>query len=476
MAEKAPSLKRPNTKDGSVSPPPVKRRQQSTATPKAVAEFFKPASQKAQEPEKIGWAIVDDSLLVGTYKASTATPLAEASGPRRIAIFDLDGTLITPASGNKFGRDASDWKWWHTGVPTTLRELHEKGYLVAIVSNQSGLNVNSKAAGKAPKADSKRLETFKTKLAAVLSQLDLPISIYAATTKDEFRKPRPGMWRQLLDTNDLGGGPGMVDMGKSFFVGDAGGRSSTSGGKTKDFSCSDRDFAANIGIPYYTPEEYFLGEEPKPFAREFDPTAYLGLVAGATDAGKSQPSGTETLWLMCSDGAPAPPQFSKKNPVDVVLLCGSPGAGKSTFFWRHLKPLGYERVNQDTLKTRDRCLKVAAEHLAEGVSVAVDNTNADAETRAHWVKLAQKHNVPIRCVLLTAPAKLCEHNDAVRALSASEQLNPEHRSMLPKLAFSSFVSRFRRPQVDEGFQDLLEVRFVFDGDDEAKRLWGQFWV
>ena len=42
--------------------------------------------------------------------------------------------------------------------------------------------------------------------------------------------------------------------------------------------------------------------------------------------------------------------FEKANNKDVVLFCGPPGAGKSTFFWKHLKPLGYERVNQDTLK------------------------------------------------------------------------------------------------------------------------------
>jgi len=35
----------------------------------------------------------------------------------------------------------------------------------------------------------------------------------------------------------------------------------------------------------------------------------------------------------------------------LVLLCGSPGAGKSTFFWTQLAPQGYERVNQDTLGT-----------------------------------------------------------------------------------------------------------------------------
>jgi predicted ABC-type ATPase len=49
--------------------------------------------------------------------------------------------------------------------------------------------------------------------------------------------------------------------------------------------------------------------------------------------------------------ATASPPFSRKNPQELVIFCGSPGAGKSTFYWDYLEPLGYERVNQDTLKT-----------------------------------------------------------------------------------------------------------------------------
>jgi bifunctional polynucleotide phosphatase/kinase len=85
---------------------------------------------------------------------------------------------------------------------------------------------------------------------------------------------------------------------------------------------------------------------------------------------------------------------------------------------------------------RQKCVKVAKEHLTAGTSVAVgksdsrsangvnlkdidellpDNTNADPETRAHWTELAKELKIPIRCIFFTAAPALCKHNDAVRA-------------------------------------------------------------
>jgi bifunctional polynucleotide phosphatase/kinase len=81
-----------------------------------------------------------------------------------------------------------------------------------------------------------------------------------------------------------------------------------------------------VGIPYKTPEEFFRDEEPEPFIRLFDPTTYFNKSTEHTP-------------------------FSKINDLDIIIFCGSPGSGKSTFYKNQLIPLGYQRVNQDTLKT-----------------------------------------------------------------------------------------------------------------------------
>ena len=103
--------------------------------------------------------------------------------------------------------------------------------MIVVLSNQGGISLDSKG----PK---KRLITFKEKASAVLNQLDMPISIYAATEKDIYRKPRIGMWTELLDDYEVSSDD--LDLEHSIFVGDAAGRHAEAGKTDKDFSCSDR--------------------------------------------------------------------------------------------------------------------------------------------------------------------------------------------------------------------------------------------
>lgn len=41
-----------------------------------------------------------------------------------------------------------------------------------------------------------------------------------------------------------------------------------------------------------------------------------------------------------------------------------------------------------------------------------------------------------------------------------QSLNPESRAMLPRMAFSSYGTRFREPKLDEGFEDITKVDFL----------------
>jgi bifunctional polynucleotide phosphatase/kinase len=202
-------------------------------------------------------------------------------------------------------------------------------YRVVIFTNQGGLDLHPDKP-KGPKMAKYKVTAFKQKCNAVLSQLDIPMTLYAATGKDIYRKPRPGMWMEMKHDYELADSD--IDHENSVFVGDAGGRvAELKGGRgaaPKDFSCSDRNLAHNVGIKYQTPEEFFLGEKPRDFSRDFD-LANFPFVEEDGDDGL---------------------HFEKTNGKDVILFVGPPGAGKSTFYWKYFKPLGYERVNQDILK------------------------------------------------------------------------------------------------------------------------------
>ena len=103
------------------------------------------------------------------------------------------------------------------------------------MSNQGGIRLKPDI--KTTKSDVRRLTMFKDKVGHILDQLNISMILYAATENDRFRKPRAGMWEEMLVDYHLDFVS--VDLQDSFFVGDAGGRRAVKGAP-QDHACSDR--------------------------------------------------------------------------------------------------------------------------------------------------------------------------------------------------------------------------------------------
>ncbi|KXS17415.1 PNK3P-domain-containing protein [Gonapodya prolifera JEL478] len=412
----------------------------AVATELTSVAFFNPSSAGSLGPlsTPIAWHRVNEDFIWGEFdptggdgSAARKVSLGNEKSPP-LAAFDIDSTLITTRSGNVFAKDAADWKFLDPSgksVSRALRRCAEAGCRIAFFTNQSGF-----AAKKGAKGEEKE-EDFKGKVTQVARSLKVPLLLFVSSGDDEYRKPRPGMF-EFMEREF-----GPVNLEESFFVGDAAGRAAGwKAGRKKDFSDSDRKFAGNVGIRFYTPEEFFADEAAAPFEMKgFDPSTYV------------PPANVYTpvhLPLVAPD---------KARP-EIVLFVGSPGCGKSSFAKMWFEPAGYTIVNQDTLKSVSACMTHARNALLSSRSVVIDATNRNVTTRAQWFDFANKGPLAgkvkqVRCVHFTAPKDMCRHNGALRAVLGE-------RKQLADLVYNSFWSQLEEPTKEEGFEAVLKVGFT----------------
>lgn len=155
----------------------------------------------------------------------------------------------------------------------------QEDFKIVFFTNQAGLGN-----GKVDKTQ------FRQKLADIRTKLGIPIQVFIAPGTGIYRKPAIGMWNHLVSqvstligfsfayflknqNVDQANEKIPVEVSASFYCGDAAGREAKwAPGKKKDHSSVDRLFAKNIGLKFYTPEEYFLSHRPVPFKDpEFNP-------------------------------------------------------------------------------------------------------------------------------------------------------------------------------------------------------------
>ena len=278
-----------------------------------------------------------------------------------MAGFDYNWTLVRPISGRTHPVNERDVQWLNANVVGRLRGLYQAGFAIVVLTNQ-------------------RVSWATSQIRTMLSQVGVPLLVGVAT-KSQEKKPN----RFLFDT--------VVtwpwDTAASFYVGDALGRPG-------DWSASDRDFAAAIGMIVRSPEDVF-SNNPRLLA------------------------------------------VQPKSAQELVIVVGYPGAGKSTLAHNLFAPNGY------TVISGARPLPRTNAALKTGASVVVDATNPSRQGRKEYVRLANAHRLAVRCVYFA------EHR--TKAMSR----NRLRAEPVPDVAYDVYDSRFDEPLVSEGFVEVITV-------------------
>ena len=355
-----------------------------------------------------------------------STPSAKVLG------FDMDGTLIATKSGRAFPVDDSDWQLLYPNIPQVLQRFQAEGYRIVIFTNQKGIKQGKQDKG-----------GMKKKIQSLMSVLGVNALVMVSCGDDEFRKPCTGMWDYLAQhlNGDLA-----IDKSLSKYIGDAAGRPANSTRKKKDFNDTDLKYSLNIGVKFETPEKCFLGQRDKLPAPRVDPR----IIKRTGVALKGAQNNSEIA----------------RSTTEVIIFVGSPGSGKSTFWKNYLST--YTRVNNDTLKTKERCLRAMRTSLEANKSCVIDNTNPTAAVRSAYIEIAKEFNVPVRAFVFKMPKDMAFHLDTLRRVNTHRKHISQRVGSIP---IHKFYKDFELPSISEGISEIQEVELIggpFDNPEDER--------
>ena len=383
---------------------------------------------KSDKIDIFKWQTLENTVLCKAF--NNYTP-----GKKKLLSFDLDDTLISFAksgkskSPNKTKESSYIFTFDINKIKSKLDEYEKKDYIFAIFSNQNGITQ-----GHIKESD------FKSKIDTVFTQdLKYPIITFFAKEKDYYRKPCTGMLElfQKNFNNNV-----ELDISECIYVGDAAGRKKSKTYKKNDFSNSDYKFALNAGFQFFTPEEFFLNEK----------CDYPPIENTLHDYDKNNNDYIK---------------YDVK-PKEAIILIGSPGSGKSTFCENNLTPKGYVRINQDTLKTREKVVKCLEENLKEGKKVVIDSTNPEKKGRGEYIKICKSHGYFIRAFNFSISKDLAMHLNNLRAINKKRKHFSGYVNAIP---IHAFFKNYEEPTKIEGFDEIVKVNFIpgpFENEEDKK--------
>ncbi len=133
--------------------------------------------------------------------------------------------------------------------------------------------------------------------------------------------------------------------------------------------------------------------------------------------------------------------------MEVVILIGIQGAGKSTFCQQRFYDT-HIRVNLDMLRTRRREACIVDACFASRQSFVVDNTNPTQYDRSRYIKPAKAAKFNVIGYYFQPDIEACDERNRKRPSA----------QVVPGFVLQATSNRMEKPSLDEGFDKLYSVR------------------
>lgn len=135
----------------------------------------------------------------------------------------------------------------------------------------------------------------------------------------------------------------------------------------------------------------------------------------------------------------------------LAIMIGIQASGKSTFCRNYLP--GYDRINLDTLHTRNKENIAMDEAFFAGRNIVIDNTNPTAKDRKKYITKAKEHGYHVTGYFMQSRLKECTARNELR----------EGKAKIPTKAIAATSNRLQMPSYEEGFDELYFVRITDTG-------------
>lgn len=163
-------------------------------------------------------------------------------------------------------------------------------------------------------------------------------------------------------------------------------------------------------------------------------------------------------------------ETSRFQALDIVLICGLPGSGKSHFAGTYFAQGGRKRVNRKEIRrllfemtnfgkkwtetefaSNDEFLvnhveRKIIEHLLQTKQkILIDNTNISVEARKPFLTIAHQAGRSIGAIFIDTPVLRCLERNRAR------------EDALPERVISRLAAEKELPRPEEGFKEVLIV-------------------